>query len=114
MKSPWGDSNRFYALWFPVLGLTLMKMVFPTRRKERRLPGILLCGSLFATLLLLPSCGGGSNGRCHRQPWYSSGRVHHHPDRHIRNRAFDDRNTQGAVKQATGLDFGNRITHNEG
>jgi hypothetical protein len=62
MKTPSGDSKLFYALWFPVWGLTLMKMVFPTRRKERRLPGILLCGSLFVTLLLLPSCGGGSSG----------------------------------------------------
>jgi hypothetical protein len=62
MDSPWGRAELFYALWLPVCGLTLVRMVFPAQRKQRRLLGMLSCVSLFAALLLLPACGGSSSG----------------------------------------------------
>ncbi len=62
LASPWGRAGLFYALWLPVCGLTLVRMVFPAQRKQRRLLGMLSCVSLFAALLLLPACGGSSGG----------------------------------------------------
>jgi hypothetical protein len=46
----------------------LVSMVFPARRKQL---GVLSCAALFATLLLLPACGGG--GGSHGSPGTPAG-----------------------------------------
>jgi Beta-propeller repeat len=53
-----------YAMWLPVVGLSLIGMQFTSRgRSRKRLFGFLLLGLIMAALFFLPACGGGgSNG----------------------------------------------------
>jgi hypothetical protein len=52
----------YYAMWLPVVGLSLVGMRFaaPGTRKKRLL-GFLLLGLIMAALFFLPACGGSSN-----------------------------------------------------
>src|SRR5208283_517775 len=52
----------FYALWLPVVGLSLLGFGFKTSRSQRKkLLGFLLVGIVMTGLILLPSCGGSSS-----------------------------------------------------
>jgi hypothetical protein len=57
-------SGILYAMWLPVVGLSLIGMRFTdTGTRRKRLFGFLLLGLMMATLFFLPACGGGgSNG----------------------------------------------------
>jgi hypothetical protein len=58
-----GSSKIFYALWLPIVGLSLVGMRFSsTDSRRKRLLGFLLLGLVMALLFLLPACGGSSNG----------------------------------------------------
>ena len=55
-------SSIYYAMWLPVVGLSLVGMRFtaPGTRKKK-LMGFLLLGLIMAALFFLPACGGSSN-----------------------------------------------------
>ncbi len=55
-------SGIYYAMWLPVVGLSLVGMRFaaPGTRKKKLL-GFLLLGLIMAALFFLPACGGSSN-----------------------------------------------------
>ena len=58
----------FYALWLPVVGLSLLGFGFKTSRSHRKkLLGFLLLGIVMTGLILLPSCGGSSQQRRRRR-----------------------------------------------
>jgi len=63
-----GANSVFYALWLPVVGLSLVGMRFSTADSGRKkLLGFLLLGLIMAALFLLPACsssGGGGGGGC--------------------------------------------------
>ncbi len=55
-------SNMLYAMWLPVVGLSLIGMRFSTADSRRRkLLGFLLLGLVMGMLFFLPACGGGGN-----------------------------------------------------
>ncbi len=57
-----GTSGIFYAMWLPVVGLSLVGMRFSTANSRRKkLLGFLLLGLIMAALFFLPACGGSSN-----------------------------------------------------
>jgi len=54
--------GTFYAMFLPVAGLSLMGASFVSIRSGRKkLFAILMMGTIFAALALMPACGGGSN-----------------------------------------------------
>ena len=56
-------SKIFYALWMPVVGLSLIGMRLSTAGTQRnRLLGFLLLGTVMAMLFVLPACGGSGGG----------------------------------------------------
>ncbi len=56
-------SNMLYAMWLPVVGLSLIGMRFSTADSRRRkLLGFLLLGLVMGMLFFLPACGGGNGG----------------------------------------------------
>jgi hypothetical protein len=57
-----GTSGIFYAMWLPVVGLSLVGMRFSTANSRRKkLLGFLLLGLIMAALFFLPACGGSSS-----------------------------------------------------
>jgi hypothetical protein len=64
----YGSSKIFYAMWLPVVGLSLIGMRFSsTGSRQKRLLGFLLLGLVMTSLFLLPACGsssGGGGGGC--------------------------------------------------
>ena len=65
-----GASSIFYAMWLPVVGLSLAGMRYTSAGSRRKkLLGFLLLGAMMTALFLLPSCsssskGGGGGGGC--------------------------------------------------
>jgi len=58
-----GSSKIFYAMWLPIVGLSLVGMRFSsTESRRKRLLGFLLLGLVMALLFLLPACGSSSTG----------------------------------------------------
>jgi hypothetical protein len=56
-----GANSLVYAMWLPVVGLSLVGMRFSTADSRRKkLLGFLLLGLIMAALYFLPACGGGS------------------------------------------------------
>jgi len=55
-------SGIYYAMWLPVVGLSLIGVRFtaPGTRKKKLL-GFLLLGLIMAALFFLPACGGSSS-----------------------------------------------------
>jgi hypothetical protein len=52
----------FYAMWLPIVGLSLMGMSFSsTRSRRKKLLGFLMIGMVMAALFVMPACGGSSN-----------------------------------------------------
>ena len=52
----------FYAMWLPIVGLSLIGMRFSTAASRRKkLLGFLLVGTVMALLFILPACGGSSS-----------------------------------------------------
>jgi hypothetical protein len=52
----------FYAMWLPIVGLSLLGIGFKTSRSQRKkLLGFLILGMVTTGLFLLPSCGGSSS-----------------------------------------------------
>jgi hypothetical protein len=57
-----GAGGVFYAMWLPVVGLSLVGMRFSSADSRRKkLLGFLLLGLIMAALFFLPACGGSSN-----------------------------------------------------
>ena len=57
-----GATGLVYAMWLPVVGLSLVGMRFSTAGSRRKkLLGFLLLGLITAALFLLPACGGSSS-----------------------------------------------------
>lgn len=57
------SSNVFYAMWLPVLGITLVGMRFSTAdSRKKKLLGFLLLGLIMAALFFLPACSSSSSG----------------------------------------------------
>jgi len=55
-------AGMFYAIWFPIVGLSLVGMRFSsTGSRRKRLLGFLLLGMVMATLFFLPACSSSSN-----------------------------------------------------
>ena len=55
-------SSILYAMWLPVVGLSLIGMQFSsTGTRKKRVFGFLLLGLIMGTLFFLPACGGGGN-----------------------------------------------------
>jgi hypothetical protein len=53
----------FYAMWLPIVGLSLVGMRFSTTGSRRKkLLGFLLLGAVMALLFFLPACSSGSSG----------------------------------------------------
>ena len=62
---PAGDrpARIFYALWLPIVGLSLVGMRFSsTGSRRKRLGGFLLLGLVMAALFFLPACSSSSKG----------------------------------------------------
>jgi Beta-propeller repeat len=56
-------SRIFYAMWLPIVGLSLIGMRFSsTESRRKRLLGFLLLGLVMAMVFFLPACGGSSGG----------------------------------------------------
>jgi hypothetical protein len=52
----------FYAMWLPVVGMSLVGMGFSSARSRRKkVLGFLMVGMVMAALFLMPACGGGSS-----------------------------------------------------
>jgi len=59
----YSSSNLLYAMWLPVVGLSLVGMRFSTGDSRRKkLLGFLLLGVIMAALFFLPACGGSNGG----------------------------------------------------
>lgn len=56
------NSKIFYAMFLPVVGLSLIGMRFTGATGKKRMLGLLLLGIVIGMLFLLPACGGGSGG----------------------------------------------------
>jgi len=57
-----GASSIYYAIWLPVVGLSLVGMRFTTKgTRQRRLMGFLLLGLVMAALFFLPACSSSSS-----------------------------------------------------
>ena len=57
-----GANGLVYAMWLPVVGLSLVGMRFSTAGSRRRkLLGFLLLGLIMAALFFLPACSGSSS-----------------------------------------------------
>ncbi len=57
-----GATGLVYAMWLPVVGLSLVGMRFSTAGSRRtKLLGFLLLGLIMAALFFLPACGSSSN-----------------------------------------------------
>ena len=55
-------SNIFYAMWLPIVGLSLVGMRLSSKdSRKKKLLGFLLLGIVMAMLFILPACGGSSN-----------------------------------------------------
>lgn len=55
-------SRWHYAMWLPIVGLSLAGMRFGTQHsRQKRLLGFLLLGTVMTMLFFLPACGGNSN-----------------------------------------------------
>jgi hypothetical protein len=55
-------SKMFYAMWLPIVGLSLVGMRFSTAGSRRKkLLGFVILGMVMTLLFLLPACGGGSS-----------------------------------------------------
>ncbi len=55
-------SSAFYAMWLPVVGLSVVGMRFSTANsRSKKLLSFLLLGLMMAALFLLPACGSSSN-----------------------------------------------------
>ena len=55
-------SGIFYAMWLPVMGLSLVGMSFSgARSRRKKLLGFFLLGLMMAALFFLPGCGGSSS-----------------------------------------------------
>ncbi|HTW59701.1 MAG TPA: SBBP repeat-containing protein [Terriglobales bacterium] len=55
-------SNIFYAMWLPIVGLSLVGMSFSGKdSRKKKLLGFLMLGIVMAMLFFLPACGGSSN-----------------------------------------------------
>jgi Beta-propeller repeat/Fibronectin type III domain len=53
----------FYALWLPIVGLSLAGVGFTSSRSHRKkLLGFLMLGMVMVALFLMPACGGSSSG----------------------------------------------------
>lgn len=53
----------FYAMWLPIVGLSLIGMRFSASgARRKKLLGFLLVGTVMALLFILPACGGSSGG----------------------------------------------------
>jgi hypothetical protein len=63
-----GSSKVFYAMWLPIVGLSLVGMGFSSAGSRRKkMLGFLLLGIVMALLFLLPACGsssGSGSGGC--------------------------------------------------
>jgi len=58
-----GASRIYYAMWLPVVGLSLVGMRFTTKgTRQRRLLGFLLLGLMMTALFFLPACSSSSSG----------------------------------------------------
>ena len=58
-----GATGLVYAMWLPVVGLSLVGMRFSTAGSRRKkLLGFLLLGLIMAALFFLPACGSSSSG----------------------------------------------------
>lgn len=56
-------SGIFYAMWLPVVGLSLVGMRFSTgNSRKKKFLGFLLLGVIMSALFFLPACGGSSGG----------------------------------------------------
>ncbi len=56
-----GATGLVYAMWLPVVGLSLVGMRFSTAGSRRKkLLGFLLLGLIMAALFFLPACGSSS------------------------------------------------------
>jgi ABC-type Co2+ transport system permease subunit len=56
------SSGMIYALWLPIVGLSLVGMrLSPSGSRRKRLLGLLLLGLVMAMLFFLPACGGSSS-----------------------------------------------------
>lgn len=56
-------STIYYALWLPIVGLSLIGMRFSTRdSRKKKVLGFLLLGIVMTMLFFLPACGGSSGG----------------------------------------------------
>jgi len=61
----YGQSNVFYALWLPVLGLSLIGMGLSTANSRRKKSlGFLLLVAVMAMLFFLPGCSNSSKPKC--------------------------------------------------
>jgi hypothetical protein len=57
-----GSSKIFYAMWLPIVGLSLAGMCFTTTGSRRKkLLGFIILGAVMAMLFFLPACGGSSS-----------------------------------------------------
>jgi len=58
-----GVKRIFYAMWLPVVGLSLAGLGFsPRSLRRKKLLGVLMLLAALSMLLVLPACGGGSSG----------------------------------------------------
>jgi len=55
-------SGLLYAMWLPVVGVSLLGMRLSTGRRRQKLLGFLLLGIVMMALFFLPACGGGNSG----------------------------------------------------
>jgi len=56
-------STIYYAMWLPIVGMSLVGMRFSTKDSRRKkLLGFLLLGVVMTMLFFLPACGGSSGG----------------------------------------------------
>jgi hypothetical protein len=56
-------STIYYAMWLPIVGMSLIGMRFSTTgSRKNKLLGFLLLGIVMAMLFFLPACGGSSGG----------------------------------------------------
>jgi len=56
-------SAIYYAMWLPIVGMSLVGMRFSTKdSRKKKLLGFLLLGIVMTMLFFLPACGGSSGG----------------------------------------------------
>ena len=56
------SSGIVYAMWLPVVGVSLLGMRLSTGRRKKKLLGFILLGVVMMALFFLPACGGGNSG----------------------------------------------------